>query len=300
MLNQRADRDRERLAKDPAAWIVRTRRAGLRLGSPDGARQPTSQRLPLVTAIEPPPEIWFSDPLPDYVDWRRFVYVGGPGPGFVRWLAALVPPGADVVSVVAPDAEKNDWRLFGSVGAAPLIAERAWPRLPRRRDWLRQELDRRMPRIEEGREPGHHAPRSEIPMWEMNAAVAHDFYGLRSGDVGEVHEFRDYGPFVTRDPELGSRSATRYMQSGRQRLSRLGGWPWCLSDDGQLSQGWYAEQEYAEALALWHYEQSLAALAAVFRSIASAAPRPPAAAVNDAAREAALAAYHQWYMNWTV
>jgi hypothetical protein len=95
-----------------------------------------------------------------------------------------------------------------------------------------------------------------------------------------------------------SRGGYRYQVAGRKRLSRLGAWPWCLRDSGRLPPRWYSEEEFARALAIWHYQQTLATFATTFRSFPSAAPRTAVATFDAAVREFALDMYRQWYTAW--
>jgi hypothetical protein len=244
----------------------------------------------------------FTDPLPAYVDWKRFAYLSGPGRyagsrpqrgarrvagrQFASWLAQHVQvPGADVIVVRAPGLDR------GAFGCAPLIAERARPRL--QRPLLRGELEERMPPVI-ARQPGHQAPLEGKPMWEMNVAFARDIYGMDTVGIAVALDLDDYHARVVDKRKIdnvdGSRGGRRYVESGRARLWRLGAWPWCITDDGRLPPRWYCEEEYATALATWHYQQTLATLAATFRSFPSAA-----ATFDAAARKFAGDMYHQWY-----
>jgi hypothetical protein len=197
-----------------------------------------------------------------------FTFPQGPGREFARWLMDLTPPEAEVVPIMGPIGVDGRWpteclRPFG----APLITEFADPPLPRRRDARRIAVAERMP-APHARQPGRQAPRSGIPMWTMNTAFVTDIYGLNSLEAMRALELRDYS---TVDAEGGSRSARRYAEQGRRALSKIGAWPWCLTPDGRLPERWYRDSSYAYVLARWHYQQSLAVLAAAFHAVECAA-----------------------------
>ena len=257
-------------ARDVARRSSRLQWLGLRPGP----------RLPFA-APRTTPEPWFADELPDYVDLRMFTWPNGPSRSLPLWLAALTPAGADVL-------ELEDG-LF-----APLLAERATPPLPRRRDLLENQLAARLPPIV-ARKPGGHAPRSGIPGWSMAVALVVDLYGVRSDEAADSLELRDYS---SRDAGDGSRSGRLYAQRGRPLLSSLGAWPWCLATAGRLPGRWYCRQDYAEALTRWHFQQWLAAEAANLRTIPFAPSPTAGAAIDDAARELARDTYRQWYTTW--
>jgi hypothetical protein len=301
-------RDRKQLKREEsteeigiARTVARARRLGLTVstpaatGGPDAPAQALSQPLPF-EPYDASPQMVFTDPLPAYVDWKRFAYLSGPGRyagsrpprgarrvagrTFATWLAQFVQiPDADVVVVRAPGPDR------GAFGCAPLIAERARPRLPRERSLLRRELEDRMPPVI-ARRPGHQAPRKGKPMWEMNVAFARDIYGVDTVGIAVALGLDDYHTRVVDKRKIdntdGSRGARRYIESGRERLSRLGAWPWCVRHDEQLPPRWYCEEEYATMLATWHYQQTLARLATTFIGAAAIA--------HDM--------YRQWYAAW--
>jgi hypothetical protein len=219
--------------------------------------------------VRPPPEWYIADSLPEYVAWRTFTHLSGPGKSFVRWLLHLTPPGAEVIPIGARappgtrDWPTDDHRTFG----APLIVEAAVPELSRCRSDRRIEIAERMP-VADYRRAGRHAPRSGLPMWAMKAAFFRDICGYSTAKIMEQTEFRD---FSTLGGEGGSRSARRYAAIGRPALAKLGAWPWCLSSDGRLAPHWYADEIYAAALATWHYQQTLSELGAVLASVECAA-----------------------------
>jgi hypothetical protein len=256
-----------------------------------------SQSLPFRPRYESA-EFVFTDPLPDYVDPNRFCAPHEPGREFGSWLASLVPAHSDVVRVASPQPEGNDWNSFG---CAPLIAGRAFPPLPRQRRLLNRELSARMPPVI-AREPNRQAPLKGKPMWEMNVAFALDIYGMDTIDAAQALSLKDCFLKIKRGKFLingkpwdrmlrdESRGGYRYRAAGRERLSRLGAWPWCLRDHRDLSPQWYCEEEYATALATWHYQQWLAAHAALLGS----APRCNVPEL----REQAQAAYREWYATW--
>jgi hypothetical protein len=126
----------------------------------------------------------------------------------------------------------------------------------------------------------------------MAVALVVDLYGVRSDEVADTLELRDYS---SRDAGDGSRSGRLYAQRGRPLLSSLGAWPWCLAKAGRLPGHRYCRQEYAKALARWHFQQWLAAEAANFRTIPFAPPRTAAAAIDDATRELARDMYRKAY-----
>ncbi|OAI39920.1 hypothetical protein AYO39_02260 [Actinobacteria bacterium SCGC AG-212-D09] len=275
----------------------------------------------------------FTDALPEYVDWTSFRYLNGPGRGFARWLAQLLPPNADVIPVTGWERDGNRWRSFGFV---PLIAELAQPILPRQRTLLRQELAVRMPPVVP-RRPRHQAPWKGKPMWELNTAFAYDIYGVDTVTIAQALDLSDYllyNPGVVLDDE--SRGGYRYLKEGRARLAGLGAWPWCVADDamnehesermkgmleplgygkaaahlsgaesdvdvreagGKLPDGWWAQQDYAEALGQWHYQQRLAALAADASSMMPVTRRPPLPPLKKRAEEWARARYREDYLS---
>jgi hypothetical protein len=294
-LQQRDSKQRELAeSEDPSDGILRTAaRARSR-------RLVLSQSLPFRPRYESA-EFVFTDSLPGYVDPNAFCAPHEPGRELGTWLANLVPAHSDVVRVASPERGANDWNSFG---CAPLIAERAFPPLPRQRWLLHRELMARMPPVI-AREPNRQAPLKGKPMWEVNIAFALDIYGMNTIDAAEAVGLEDYflypektGTFLIdgkpRDKMLGSesRGGYRYLAAGRTRLSRLGGWPWCLRDSGRLPPRWYCEEEYATALATWHYQQWLAASAALINS----APRSNVLPAE--LREQARVAYREWYATW--
>jgi hypothetical protein len=181
-------------ARDGARRSSRLQWLGLRPG----------QRLPFA-APRSAPEPWFTDELPDYVDWRTFTWSNGPSRSLPDWLARITPAGAVVL-------ELEDGL------SAPLLAERATPPLPRPRDLLENQLAARVPPFVP-RKPGRQAPRSGIPGWSMAVALVVDLYGARSDEAADTLELRDYS---SRDAGDGSRSGRLYAQRGRPLLSRLG------------------------------------------------------------------------------
>jgi hypothetical protein len=227
-------------------------------------------------------EPWFEDEPPDYVDWRMFTWPNGPSRSLPLWLAALTPAGADTLELEAG--------LF-----APLIAERATPPLPRRRDLLENQLAARLPRIV-ARTPGRQAPRAGIPGWSMAVALAVDLYGVRSDEAADALELRDDS---SRDAKDGSRGGRLYAQRGRPLLSTIGAWPWSVAEAGRLPRRWYCRQDYASALARWHYQQWLAAEVANLRTIPFARQPNAAAAIDDAARKLARDMYRNAYRTLT-
>ena len=146
-------------------------------------------------------------------------------------------------------------------------------------------------------------------MQEMSAAFARDIHDMDTIGIAQtaagVDDYFVYpsdtktGKFLIndepRDKMLRSESRGGYRRAaaGRRRLSRLGAWPWCLADDGPLPPRWYCKKRYATVLATWHYQQTLAALAATFRSFPSAV-----ATFDAAAREYAGDQYRQAYTAW--
>jgi hypothetical protein len=174
-----------------------------------------------------------------------------------------------------------------------LRLERTAHSLPWQREHLRQEIAREM------------SLPTNKQMQEISAAFARDIYGMDTIGIAQMRGLDDYfiypsdtkmGTFEIsgepRDKKVGSesRGGYRHAAAGRKQFSRLGAWPWCLTDDGRLPRRWYCEEEYATALATWHYQQTLATLAATFRSIPSAA-----ATFDAAAREFARDTYRRWY-----
>jgi hypothetical protein len=310
---QQRDRKRRELEESTekgveiARTVARARRLGLTVSTPvaastDAPAQALSQPLPF-EPYDASPQTVFTDPLPAYVDWKRFAYLGGPGRhagsrpqraarrvagrGFATWLAQFVQvAGADVVVVRAPDPDR------GAFGFAPLIAELARPPLPRQRALLRRELEKRLPPVI-ARQPGHQdrrhhtpAPLKGKPMWEINVTFARDIHGMDTVGIAVALGLDDYREDVVEERKInnvdGSRGGRRYVESGRARLSRLGAWPWCLRNDGQLPPRWYCEEEFATALATWHYQQALATLATTFIG------------AGAVARDT----YRQWYTAW--
>jgi hypothetical protein len=246
-----------------------------------------SQPLPFEPRDEPSLEVVFRDVLPAYVDWESFRFGNGPGRGFVQWMNSLIPRGADVVQVATR-----------SLGRVPLIAERARPPLPRDPALLRQELDSRMPPVG-AREPKRQAPWKFKPMWEINSAFARDICGMDTVGIAQALGLGDYFMTGLVGSEQGSRGGRRYAEAGRARLSRLGAWPWCLTEDGELQPDtWFHEQKYARSLARWHYQQWLAVFAAQFRSFALAAPHPPTPLTKRGAAKYAKARYREFYLSF--
>jgi hypothetical protein len=145
-----------------------------------------SQSLPFRPRYESV-EFVFTDPLPDYVDPNHFCAPHEPGRELGNWLASLVPAHSDVVRVASPQPEGNDWNSFG---CAPLIAERAFPPLPRQRRLLNQELKARMPPVI-AREANRRAPRKGKRMWEMNIAFALDIYDMDTRDAAQALDLED-------------------------------------------------------------------------------------------------------------
>lgn len=284
-LEQRDRKQREvEQSPDPIVrTAARARRPGLHARVQAGEAMFQSQ--PFEAAIR---EIWFADPLPAYVDWKTFVYAIGPSREFGQWLADACVPGFDVVPV-----------LFG----APLIAERARPVLPRQRTLLRQQLAERMPPVVD------HPPRVAKPMREMTIAFAHDIYDAGTPESMVALGLSDgyINGTLLIDETQGSRGARRYAEQGRARLSRLGAWPWCLTDDGKPPPSrWYGQEKYAKALALWHYQQWLATYAAMSISVDAVAQHPNGgpllghwARTGERAKEHARARYREDYERLT-
>jgi hypothetical protein len=325
---ERRDREQRKLEEsiDPSDAITRLRvrawRRGLMVNTPiaTGDAPGRSQPQPILfLAPDEPPKMVFTDPLPAYVDWRTFRYHGnGPGRGLARWLARWAQvPNADVIAVgsigCAPlIADRCD---LGTEGvdrrlALEYLAELEDPEapdadvrprlriehtphsLPWQREHLRQELAREMSFL------------TNKQMQQMSAAFARDIHGMDTIGIAQTANLDDdfiyprntkKGKFVIngelRDKKVGSesRGGYRHAAAGRKPLSRLGAWPWCLTDSGRLPPQWYRKEEYATALATWHYRQTLATLAAIFRSTA-------ATALDDDAREFARDQYRQAYM----
>ncbi len=298
--HQLQQRDRKQLELEEsteeigiARTVARARRLGLTVstptatGGPDAPAQALSQPLPFEPYDASPQQMVFTDPLPAYVDWKRFAYLDGPGRyagsrpqrgsrrvagrTFATWLAQRVQiPDSDVIVVRAPGTDR------GAFGCAPLIAEHARPSLPRQRALLRRALEERMPPVI-ARQPGRQAPLKGKPMWEMNVAFACDIHGMDTIGIAVALGLDDYHELVAGKRKIdnmgGSRGGRRYIESGRRRLSCLGAWPWCLRDDGELPPRWYCEEEYATAFATWHYQQTLAALASATATFDAAAAR---------------------------
>jgi hypothetical protein len=286
-LVQRAWKQRELAESDePSTDRIAARARSRRLA--------LSQSLPFWPRYESV-EFVFTDPLPDYVDPHRFCAPYEPGRDLATWLASLVPPHSDVVRMASLQPEGNDWNSFG---CAPLIAERAFPPPPRQRRLLNRELSARMPPVI-AREPNRQAPRKGKPMREMNIAFALDIFGMETIDAAQALDLEDCfiypsdtkkGKFLINGKEWDkklsseSRGGYRYLAPGRDRLSRLGAWPWCLTHDGRLPPRWYCQEKYATELATWHYQQTLTTLASAAATFDTAA-----------ARELARDTYRQWY-----
>ncbi len=128
----------------------------------------------------------------------------------------------------------------------------------------------------------------------MAMALVVDLYGAKTDEAADALELRDYS---SRDAGDGSRSGRLYAQRGRPLLSSVGAWPWCLEykQAGRLKDRWYCRQDYAEALARWHFQQWLAAEAANFRTLPFAPPPTAVAAIDDATRELARDTYRKAY-----
>jgi hypothetical protein len=320
LVQRREQRDRKQReleeSEDPWEGILRTiarsQRRGLTVSTAvatGGADAPEAVvSLPFQPRYESV-EFVFTDPLPDYIELNAFQAPDGPGRVLAAWLASFVPAHSDVIRVLGRQPEGNDWNSFG---CAPLIAERARPPLDRQRRLLNPELSARMlPVTPHG--PGRRTGPAEKPMQEMNIAFARDIYDIDTIAAAQVRGLEDYflyprdtktGTFLIngepRDKKVGSesRGGYRYTAAGRKLLSQLGAWPWCLSEDGRLPDKWYPQQDYAEALALWNYQQALALFASAIRSTPRASQPPRADRVELDAKALARDAHREMYMRW--
>lgn len=223
------------------------------------------------------------------VDWRTFCPPCGPSSDLARWLWLLTPTSAPLVPVVVENAPQPP-----HPGYMPLLYRLAQPPVT---SWPHRKRDAEIAaRLPAGvhRKPGHQAPRAGKERWQMETAWHMDIHGQAQAEAAATLDLCDES-YVGK---AGSRSVRRYRLAGRAILSRLGAWPWCLDEAGELEERWWETKRYAEALAAWHFDAFRNAVNDLLGTVELAAGRDLRWRTDANRLDHARQLYADWYADW--
>ncbi|HYH59806.1 MAG TPA: hypothetical protein VD790_11410 [Thermoleophilaceae bacterium] len=103
---------------------------------------------------------------------------------------------------------------------------------------------------------GAHRP-LELPQVRASSTPGHRSRRARAGLAHAVHAayLVDMNGLAPRElvgsPIRTERGVRQHLRDGRHALGALGAWPWAVVDGGPLPRNWWADRDFAAALAEW-------------------------------------------------